>query len=77
MEQNHLLQQIEEYLEASDISPSSFGRAAMNDPGFVFRLRSGGESLPKTVKKIRAWMAANPPASPDSMEGAEAPSDLS
>lgn len=71
MDPRTLLSEIEAYLAASGCTPSGFGRSAMKDPGFVFRLRNGGECRSRTVARVRAWMAANPPESAASVEAAE------
>lgn len=59
------LAEIEEYLASMAVAPSMFGRIALNDPGFVYRVRNGGECRPSTMDKVRAYMAANPPKATD------------
>jgi homoserine dehydrogenase len=50
---NDFVSEIETFLEETGTTPSKFGRLALNDPGFVFRLRSGGECRPSTMEKVR------------------------
>lgn len=40
------------------MAPSRFGRNILNDPGFVYRLRNGGECRPSTIDKVRKEMGA-------------------
>lgn len=48
--------EIEDYLDQTGISPSRFGRDFLKDPGFVYRLRKGGECRPSTIEKLRKEM---------------------
>lgn len=48
---------IEAFLERVGMSPSRFGRCFLNDPGFVYRLRAGGECRPSTMDRVRNRMA--------------------
>lgn len=50
--------EIEQYLIRASVSPSRFGRQTVNDPGFVYRLRKGGECRPSTIEKVRSYMVA-------------------
>lgn len=56
-----LLFEIDAYCEAIGIKPTTLGRYAVNDGGFVARIRAGGQCLPRTAQKVRAYMLANPP----------------
>jgi hypothetical protein len=58
---NDLLNEIRAFCAAIGIKPTTFGLRAVNDGGFVPRLESGGECLPRTAEKVRAYMRANPP----------------
>jgi hypothetical protein len=49
--------EIEDYLDRHEMAPSNFGRRFLNDPGFVFRLRNGGECRFETMEKLREEMA--------------------
>jgi 2,4-dienoyl-CoA reductase-like NADH-dependent reductase (Old Yellow Enzyme family) len=53
--------EVEGYLDASGLDATNFGRKAMSDPRFVFDLRRGRAPSARTIDKVRAWMAANPP----------------
>lgn len=55
-----LLHEIEAYCLARPMAPTVFGREAMNDPSFVNRLREGSECLPRTVRRVRQYIAENP-----------------
>lgn len=44
------------------MSISYLAKLTVNDGKLVTRLEAGGECLPRTMAKIRAYMAANPPA---------------
>ncbi len=48
--------EIEAYLLQAGMKPSKFGREFLNDPGFVYRLRDGGECRPSTIEKVRKKM---------------------
>ena len=54
------LNEIEAYLTRTDTKPSRFGREFVCDPGFVARLRRGGECKPSTIDRVRSEMAKNP-----------------
>lgn len=53
-------QAVEGYLQASGLSPSTFGTKAAGDPNFVFNLRGGREPRSSTVDKIERYMHDNP-----------------
>jgi hypothetical protein len=59
---NDLIKDIRTFCTAAGIKPTTFGLRAVNDGGFVPRLDAGGQCLPRTVEKVRAYMRANPPA---------------
>ena len=44
--------EVETFLEETGVSPSRLGRAALNDPCFVFGLRNGAEPREATRKKV-------------------------
>lgn len=52
-----LLQEIDAFLERKDMSPSAFGKAALNDPPFVSQLREGRRVWPETEERVRSFMA--------------------
>lgn len=53
--------QVESYLEAAKTDPTTFGKAVMNDPSFVFDLRNGRSPSSRTMDRVIEWIAANPP----------------
>lgn len=54
---SHVLEEIAQFIDAVGISETTFGRLAVNDSQVVGRIRVYGVTL-RTVKKIRAYMAA-------------------
>jgi hypothetical protein len=62
MMMSDLISEMKSYCDRSGTAASTLGRRALGDPSFVSRLRGGGECLPRTVEKVRAYMRANPPA---------------
>ncbi len=52
----HLQRRIELYLRRHRMSPTRFGREAVNDPRFVFDLRNGRELREKTVARVSDWL---------------------
>lgn len=55
----NLLLQIEDFLAASQLTASEFGKIVLNDPAFVCRLREGKDMRLSTADKITAFIAAN------------------
>lgn len=51
-----LLEQIEEYLAASSVSPSTFGRQAAGDPRLVADLKSGRRLRQRTEERLRRYL---------------------
>ncbi len=66
-----LLNEIDSYCAETGMSPTTFGAYAVRDGKLVGRLRRGGEVLPRTAAKIRAFIEANPPTSDKKAEAAE------
>jgi len=52
-----LLIEIEAYCARSQMTPTAFGKRAMNDPNFVHRLRDGRIPGITTIDRIRAYSA--------------------
>ena len=52
-----LLDDIESFLLAHDMSPTAFGSNALSDRHFVRQLRGGRRVWPETEQKARAFMA--------------------
>lgn len=55
-----LIKEITAYCTAKGISPATFGSYALRDGKFFGRITKGGECLPKTVERARAYMRENP-----------------
>lgn len=51
-----LIRKIDRWIAANKISPSEFGLMALNDTGFVKRLRDGKDVRLKTVERIETFM---------------------
>ena len=49
------------YCDAAGIKLSTLGQYAVTDNSLFARLESGGQCLPRTMTKVRDYMAANPP----------------
>jgi hypothetical protein len=58
-----LLSEAEAYCEAAGIKLATLGYYATNDTRLFARLQAGGECLPRTAAKVRAYMRDNPPKS--------------
>jgi len=64
--------EIDDYLQASGVSASAFGKAALKDPNFVRNLRAGRSPGLKVVDQVREYIRANPaPAGTTSAEAAQ------
>lgn len=55
-----LIDEILAYCAARGITAATFGTYAVRDGKFVTRLQGGGQCLPSTASKARAFIAANP-----------------
>jgi len=53
-----LLRAIENGLEAAAMTPSRFGREAMNDPRLVFDLRRGRQLRHDSERRVRGFLNA-------------------
>lgn len=49
--------EIENFLRATEMPPTKFGRMAVHDPRFVFDLRLGREPGPQITARVRAFLA--------------------
>lgn len=58
-----LLGEIRRFLTASGMSPSYFGKRVVGNSEIVSRLEAGGSVTLNTAAKVRAYIAANTPAS--------------
>jgi len=54
-----LLDEVGDYCRHADLAESTFGRLAVNDGKFVARLRDGGRITPRTLARVRAYIAAH------------------
>ncbi|TQL18074.1 hypothetical protein FBY58_1689 [Zymomonas mobilis] len=52
----YLLGKIEKYLSATGMTPTRFGRDALNDPRFVLDLRRGREPRRRTLGRVLAYL---------------------
>lgn len=48
--------EIDRFCKRHDLTPSQFGRRAVNDPNFIARWKRGSEPKPRTLKRVRAFM---------------------
>lgn len=57
-----LIREIEAFLARTGMKPTNFSYHATGDKMFLRRLRSRGDAVlrPRTLAKLREWMAANP-----------------
>jgi hypothetical protein len=53
-----LLSEIDAFSSKRGLSPTRFGKLALNDEGLVHELRRGRWPRPETVDRIRAFMKA-------------------
>lgn len=53
-------QQVEDYLVAAKMDPTSFGKRSLNDPKFVFQLRAGRSPRAETLDRVIAWIDEHP-----------------
>ena len=57
----HLIQEIKDYCQARGMALGTFGSRAVNDGKLMDRLQNkSGECLPRTIARIRKFMADNP-----------------
>jgi hypothetical protein len=55
----HLLTRIQRHLRRTGLSPTAFGRRAVNDPRFVHDLRNGRKPGPRIQARVLAWIASH------------------
>lgn len=51
-----LLDDIEAFCAARNMSKAAFGREALRDPRFVYDIEKGRECLPRTIRKARHFL---------------------
>ena len=54
----HVGWEVEKFLRRSGMSPTKFGRVAVNDPRFVLDLRMGREPRSRTAQRVISFIAA-------------------
>ena len=52
-----LMVEIDRFLRHTNMSPTTFGRRAINDPRLVHDLRRGRELRPRTVARVEAFLS--------------------
>lgn len=55
-----MVQKIEQYLKATAMPPTRFGRLAVRDPRLFHDLKRGREPGPRMVARIEAFIARHP-----------------
>ena len=60
MQVEQLLEVVGDYCREAGLAESTFGRLAVNDGKFVARLRDGGRITPRTLDRVRAYIADHP-----------------
>lgn len=55
------LTEAQAYCEARGIKPATLGQYAVDDKHLLPRLARGGQCYPRTIERVRAYMAQNPP----------------
>ena len=56
MTKKDFLEKVEFFLKKNKMTPTAFGIASANNPGFVFDIRSGRECREATQKRILDFM---------------------
>lgn len=56
-----LISAIDQHLARTEMLPTTFGKAAMGDPSFVFRLRKRRGCLASTVDRVLAYIKSQSP----------------
>jgi hypothetical protein len=67
-----VLRKIDRYLKASAMTPTRFGRLAVNDPRLVRDLRNGREPGARVMARIEAFLATENDLATHKRSGAEA-----
>jgi hypothetical protein len=48
--------QVEEFLAATGMRPTTFGRSALGDPNFIFDLRKGRSPSAQVMDRVAVWI---------------------
>lgn len=62
MDSETILKAIDDYAAASGLTRGTICQYALKNNRFYDRLAEGGECLPRTAKRLLAWIEANPPS---------------
>lgn len=54
--QTEFAREIEQFLSDTGMSPTRFGKRAVGDPAFVFKIRKGRDVTLGTAEKVRLFM---------------------
>jgi len=57
---DQFLSEIEVFLEAEDMRPTTFGLKAVNDAKFVANLRNGADVTTRTMDRVREFIRTYP-----------------
>lgn len=71
-ETHQLLREIEAFIGAAEMAPSTFGRKAVNDGKLVTRLRAGSTVTLENASRIRSYIRAHTSPASDQDRSAEA-----
>jgi len=52
-----ILRRIEQFLRATGMAPTRFGRDAARDPRLVFDMRNGREPSPRMIRRLEHFMS--------------------
>ena len=52
------IRRVERFMKRHGVTPSRFGKEAVNDPNFVFDLRSGRKPNVVLMESVERWMRA-------------------
>lgn len=55
---NTLLEDVQTFIAANEMSESRFGVESLKDKNFVRQLRGGRKTWPDTERKVRTYMAS-------------------
>jgi hypothetical protein len=53
----NLINDINAFMARTGLSASAIGKAALNDPCYVYRLLEGRDTMLRTANKLRDWMS--------------------
>lgn len=53
----NLINDINAFMARTGMSAAAIGKAALNDPSYIYRLFSGRDTMTRTANKLRDWMS--------------------